>query len=230
MCYEQVTQKGGLLISDGATKDGALADASAEASSVSATDPANKTTTDHRNETKRPIVTDHKTLTTSPPRRHNNKNDNAVPLAEKTRDPQPTSQEQQQQHQQQQPLQSSASTAHWRAAIPHAGAEDQAQEAKRHLGLTAANHLEKMGEALLKRDAPLLWKEMEAKHKEDRREMPLEEAKKQWLQKLTALATRCCATVEPNVKKGTVIVLCGSFLGRIVSVDHFSSLSYSVHS
>ena len=34
--------------------------------------------------------------------------------------------------------------------------------------------------------------------------MSLEEAQKQWLQKLITLATRCCATVEPNVKKGTV--------------------------
>jgi FYVE zinc finger len=243
MCYEQVTQKGGLLLSDGVTKEGAFADGStteANNSAASMADPANKTaTTDHhRDETGRPVITDHKTLATSPLRRPKNKTDKdvnvpdrllAAPLAE-TRDPQPNSQ--QQQHQQQQPQSSAtAATAHWRAAIQHAGPDDQAQEAKRHLALTAANHLEKMGEALLKRDAPLLWKEMEAKHTEDRREMPLEKAKQQWLQKLTTLATRCCATVDPNVKKGTVFV-CGYFWTNcfLLSQGTFSSLYNSLHS
>lgn len=72
------------------------------------------------------------------------------------------------------------------------------KEATRHLGLTAANHLEEMGSSLLQKDAPLLWQEVAKQHKQQAAEI----IQQQWLQKLMTLATRCCATVEPNVKKG----------------------------
>jgi hypothetical protein len=77
-----------------------------------------------------------------------------------------------------------------------------ARMGNRHLGLTAAMHLEKMGEVLLESDAPLLLKEIarQAEHK------GTEEAlRKQWINKIMSLATRCCGTVEPNVKKGDLL-------------------------
>ena len=89
---------------------------------------------------------------------------------------------------------------------------DANKEAKRHLGLTAANHLEMMGASLLKKDAPLLLEEIQAavatkqrKHQQHQHQQRAQEIQKQWLQKLMTLATRCCATVEPNVKKGDLL-------------------------
>ena len=225
MCYEQVTEKGGLLISTSSSLEGTT---KAEAATTTTTTPggsgdgastntevganatlqgavvhqtnsthnnnANKTTAsmminnDHRDETGRPVIMDHRTLTTIPTstttKRHDNYNSNNtknskdgnVPdtrLVESRDNHSNNSQEQQLRQQQQLTLQSSTTvatttTAHWRDAVQHAvGTEGQEQEAKRHLGLIVATHLEKMGEALLKRDAPLLWKEMEARHKED---------------------------------------------------------------
>jgi len=61
------------------------------------------------------------------------------------------------------------------------------QQGIQHLGLTAANHLEQLGAALLESDAPLL------------------QNRERWLQKLMLLATKCCATIEPNVKKGDLL-------------------------
>jgi hypothetical protein len=57
----------------------------------------------------------------------------------------------------------------------------------RHLGMTAANHMQLMMEELLEKHAPLLT---------DR---------KVWINQLLSLATRCCATVDPNVKKGDLL-------------------------
>lgn len=95
--------------------------------------------------------------------------------------------------------------AHWREALHQEDeAKDIVKEAKRHLGLIAANHLEKMGEDLLDKDAPLLWQEVCKGNKQDVR------IRKQWLHKIMTLATRCCATVEPNVKKGTSHDVCSS--------------------
>ena len=82
---------------------------------------------------------------------------------------------------------------------------DATKEAKRRLGLTAANHLEMMGAALLEKDAPLLLAEIErstTSQKQAKSQHSKEYIQRQWLQKLMTLGTRCCATVEPNVKKG----------------------------
>lgn len=59
--------------------------------------------------------------------------------------------------------------------------------ANRHLGLTAASHLEKIGHELLHSDAPLLVNEHPTNIEH-------------WLNTLMTLATRCVATVNPNVK------------------------------
>jgi hypothetical protein len=68
----------------------------------------------------------------------------------------------------------------------------QVREGNRHLRLTAANHLEKMAESLLKSDAPLL---VFNSHTE----------KRQWLDKLLSLATKIAFNVSPNVQKGDLL-------------------------
>jgi hypothetical protein len=80
--------------------------------------------------------------------------------------------------------------------------QDKTAQAYRQLGLAAAAHLEQLGRALLASDAPLLWQEVSvsAASSDD---APL--LQQQWVNKLMSLATRCCATVEPNVKKGDLL-------------------------
>lgn len=73
------------------------------------------------------------------------------------------------------------------------------EEGNRHLGLTAATHLEELGKALFSSDAPLLYPELCQQTAEPNK------AYSMWLEQLMILATRCCATVEPNVKKGDLL-------------------------
>ena len=61
--------------------------------------------------------------------------------------------------------------------------------AKQHLGLTAARHLEMLGHALLQTDAPLLLQEYPHKFQLH-----------DWLNSIMTLVTRCVSTVDPNVK------------------------------
>jgi len=98
-------------------------------------------------------------------------------------------------------------------------AADAIKTAKRHLGLTAANHLEMMGASLLQKDAPLFLEEIEqhavkeqqpdatstTSTQQQQQQLVVKKIQKQWLTKLMTLATRCCATVEPNVKKGDLL-------------------------
>ena len=69
------------------------------------------------------------------------------------------------------------------------------REGHYHLGMVAAEHLENMCDDLLRHHAPLLLNSM-AGH---------EAMKKKWINQLLTLATRCCATVEPNVRKGDLL-------------------------
>ena len=83
------------------------------------------------------------------------------------------------------------------------------KEGNRHLGETAASHLEQMAASLLESDAPLLWKDASQfdgidETKEDS-EMAKERIRQKWVHKLMSLATRCCATVDTNVKKGDML-------------------------
>jgi 1-phosphatidylinositol-3-phosphate 5-kinase len=83
------------------------------------------------------------------------------------------------------------------------------REGHKHLGETAASHLEQMTAALLESDAPLLWKNVcgevmgpavtEAQKGETAR------LRAKWVNKLMGLATRCCATVDTNIKKGDML-------------------------
>jgi hypothetical protein len=75
------------------------------------------------------------------------------------------------------------------------------EEGSVHLGLTAAAHLEQLGDGLLETDAPLLWKELARRYPGD----AAKQLHTHWLNKLMSLATRCCATVEPNLKKGDLL-------------------------
>ncbi|CAB9522040.1 Putative 1-phosphatidylinositol-3-phosphate 5-kinase FAB1C [Seminavis robusta] len=275
VCYEQVAEKGGLLMDGTNNKDGTAGNSTndtSNASTTTATSDATGTTgnsnnagnnsnataaEDKRDETGRPVVTDHKTLTipqTSPKRPTAKKDPDASNnattagnnddmLATKpawmveSRDQNNTSLEY--------PTQ-----AHWRAAIRqdqhthnqnnncdnhnHSNnAQDNnssSSEANRHLGLTAANHLEKMGESLLRKDAPLLRQEIEEEIKSQRTTsshiMSAEKVQKQWLQKLMTLATRCCATVEPNVKKGDLLDIRPYVKIKVIPGGSFQDCAY----
>jgi hypothetical protein len=73
------------------------------------------------------------------------------------------------------------------------------KDASRKTGLAAAEHLEKLGRALLRSDAPILLKE---------KEMIGVQGEKQfdsWVNKLMMLATRCCAAVVPDVRNGDML-------------------------
>ena len=81
--------------------------------------------------------------------------------------------------------------------------KDAALSAKIHLGMVAADHLEKLGRELLQTDAPRLLSEI----KEASEGSTLVESKltDMWVNTLMTLATRCCATVEPDVKNGDLL-------------------------
>jgi hypothetical protein len=90
--------------------------------------------------------------------------------------------------------------------------EDRAaaiQEGNRHMGATAASHLEQLATALLETDAPLLARGASGGGVGDGTKgnaMPTPEEvarlRSKWVNKLMSLATRCCATVDPNIKRG----------------------------
>ena len=83
------------------------------------------------------------------------------------------------------------------------------RDARVHLGMVAAGYLEKLARELLKSDAPLLLKEIrEAAHSSPSPRSPDEEEARLtdlWVNTLMTLATRCCATVEPDVRSGDLL-------------------------
>ena len=76
---------------------------------------------------------------------------------------------------------------------------DPIKSENRRLGFAAADHLEKMGKELLESDAPLLLEEVKVGQNHNGPTMNM------WVDTLMMLATRCCATVRPNVKKGDML-------------------------
>jgi 1-phosphatidylinositol-3-phosphate 5-kinase len=81
--------------------------------------------------------------------------------------------------------------------------KDAKLSAKIHMGMVAADYLEKLGRELLQTDGPRLLKEMKetcVRSKSD--ETKLMDL---WVDTLMTLATRCCATVEPDVKNGDLL-------------------------
>jgi TCP-1/cpn60 chaperonin family/FYVE zinc finger len=81
------------------------------------------------------------------------------------------------------------------------------QEGNRHLGSIAAEHLELMARELLRLHAPLLWNApvTNTELSKDQKAQQKERMISSWINALLALATRCCATVNPNVKKGDLL-------------------------
>lgn len=70
------------------------------------------------------------------------------------------------------------------------------KQANRHLGLTAASQLEQLGYSLIRSDAPLLLKEISNS----------DDTLEDWMNTLLTLATKCCATVQPDIKtKGDLL-------------------------
>ena len=58
-----------------------------------------------------------------------------------------------------------------------------------------------MAKGLLASDAPLLYKEVQARAGDG----GATDLYAKWIHCVCSLATRCCATVEPNVKKGDLL-------------------------
>jgi 1-phosphatidylinositol-3-phosphate 5-kinase len=97
------------------------------------------------------------------------------------------------------------------------------EEGNRHLGETAASHLEQMTASLLESDAPLLWGTVDEEQSAiaevtattaeggtptsgiSNNDNDIEKIRTQWINKLMSLATRCCATVDTNVKRGDML-------------------------
>ena len=80
---------------------------------------------------------------------------------------------------------------------------DRIREGNAHMGRVAAEQLERLARELLRLRAPLLWQDSlhpDNKLQDDR-------LLRAWINQLLTLATRCCATVAPNVKKGDLLDL-----------------------
>ena len=95
---------------------------------------------------------------------------------------------------------------------------DAKLSARIHLGMVAANYLEKLGRELLKTDAPLLLEEIKQAAASSATSSSVGESRTMpstawieskltdlWVNTLMTLATRCCATVEPDVKAGDLL-------------------------
>lgn len=86
-------------------------------------------------------------------------------------------------------------------AVSHQGqSKDAVQKASQHLGMIAAMYLEKLCRELLHSDAPALLEEI----KMSTLGSPFDETSStdKWVDTLMTISTRCCSTVEPDVKKG----------------------------
>ncbi|KAL7566411.1 hypothetical protein ACA910_000894 [Epithemia clementina (nom. ined.)] len=84
--------------------------------------------------------------------------------------------------------------------MPPALAMEAIREGNHHLGMCAAEHLENMCDDLLRHHAPLLLNYLASFGQENALRL-----KKNWINQLLTLATRCCATVEPNVRNGDLL-------------------------
>lgn len=78
-------------------------------------------------------------------------------------------------------------------------------EGNRALGMTAASQMEQMAASLMETDAPLLWNQLKEKNGLITHGDGLNKMQSKWVDKLMELATRCCATVSPNIKRGDLL-------------------------
>lgn len=93
----------------------------------------------------------------------------------------------------------STTSAELQLAMANENRSMHVKEGNMHLGKTAASHLEQMTASLLESDAPLMWKSAIDNDEQ------IKATRKKWVHKLMSLATRCCATVDTNVKKGDML-------------------------
>eukprot|EP00522_Entomoneis_paludosa_P009275 CAMPEP_0172466088 /NCGR_PEP_ID=MMETSP1065-20121228/55201_1 /TAXON_ID=265537 /ORGANISM="Amphiprora paludosa, Strain CCMP125" /LENGTH=309 /DNA_ID=CAMNT_0013222793 /DNA_START=82 /DNA_END=1008 /DNA_ORIENTATION=+ len=96
------------------------------------------------------------------------------------------------------PIPIRSSTATSSTTIPSV-LNEAIQEGNRHLGMAAADHLEHLCRELLQHHAPILWSRLDTYGPDTER------MQKHWINQLLTLATRCCATVEPNVRNGDLL-------------------------
>jgi hypothetical protein len=91
---------------------------------------------------------------------------------------------------------------------------EAAKDGRRQLGLAAASHLESLARNLLEEYAPRLLENMPERDRE------------RWTNNLLTLATRCCATVEPNVKNGDLIDVRPYCKIKVISGGHYDDCAY----
>jgi hypothetical protein len=77
--------------------------------------------------------------------------------------------------------------------------------AKKHIGVVAADYLEKLTRELLQTDAPLLLEEIKASCEGSSSTLVQSKLITVWVDTLMTLATRCCTTVEPDVRNGDLL-------------------------
>lgn len=112
-------------------------------------------------------------------------------------------------------------------AVSHQGeSKDAVQKASQHLGMIAAEYLAKLCRELLQTDAPRLLDEI----KTATTGSPFDETAStdKWIDTLMTIATRCCSTVEPDVKNGDFLDIRPYCKVKVISggsVDDYAYLS-----
>ena len=112
-------------------------------------------------------------------------------------------------------------------AVSHLGqSKDTVQRASQHLGMIAAEYLEKLCRGLLQTDAPVLLEEIKTPNMGS----PVDESAltDKWVDTLMTMATRCCSTVEPDVKNGDFLDIRPYCKVKVISggsVDDYAYIS-----
>lgn len=112
-------------------------------------------------------------------------------------------------------------------AVSHLGqSKDTVQKASHHLGTIAAEYLEKLCRGLLQTDAPALLEGIKTSNLGS----PVDESAltEKWVNTLMTIATRCCSTVEPDVKNGDFLDIRPYCKVKVISggcVDDYAYIS-----
>jgi hypothetical protein len=112
-------------------------------------------------------------------------------------------------------------------AVSYQGqSKDAVHKASHHLGMIAAEYLEKLCRELLQTDSPILLEEI----KTATLGSPFDESAStdKWVDILMTIATRCCSTVEPDVKNGDYLDIRPYCKVKVISggsVDDYAYLS-----
>jgi hypothetical protein len=112
-------------------------------------------------------------------------------------------------------------------AVSHQGqSKDAVQKASQHLGTIAGMYLEKLCRELLHSEAPALLEEI----KMSTSGSPFDETSStdKWVDTLMTISTRCCSTVEPDVKNGDFLDIRPYCKVKVISggsVDDYAYMS-----